>query len=214
MTDIFDEVNEDLRRARFEQFWKKYWPVMATAAAIVVAVVGGWRFYEYRQAQQSAAAGAKFEAAMRLSRTNGAEAETQFGALAAEAPSGYRILARFRQATELSVRDKDGAVRAFDALAADPGIGSALQDLARIRAAYVLVDTAPPAEVTRRVEPLAAPGLPFRHSARELLALAALRAGDKAAAEKWVSQIQADREAPEGVRSRADLISTLVSGGS
>ena len=213
MTDIFDEVEEDLRRARFEAFWKKYWPVMATMAAVVVAVVGGWRFYEYRQAQQSAAAGARFEAAMRLSRTNGAEAETQFAALAGDAPPGYRILARFRQATELTTRDKDAAVRAFDALAADPGIGSVLQDLARIRAAYVQVDTAPPAEIIRRVESLAGPGLPFRHSARELLALAALRANDKPVAERWIKEIQEDRESPQGVRGRAELISTLLSAG-
>ena len=42
----------------------------------------------------------------------------------------------------------------------------------------------------------------------------ALRAGDKASAEKWIGLIQADRETPQGVRGRADLISTLVCGGS
>ena len=120
MSDIFDEVEEDLRRARFEALWSKYWPSILTVAVIVIAGVGGWRFYDWQQDQKSAAAGARFEAAMRVSRTDGAEAEKQFAAIATDAPSGYRILARFRQATELAVRDKDGAVKAFDALAADP----------------------------------------------------------------------------------------------
>lgn len=211
MADIFDEVEEDLRRARFERLWSKYWPVMLAAALVVVVVVGGWRFYDYLQAQRSAAAGARFESALRLSRTNGTEAEQQFAALAAEAPSGYRILARFRQATELAARDKAAGAAAFDALAADGGIGPVLQDLARLRAAYALVDSAPPAELVRRAEPLASPDGAFRHSAREILALAALKAGDRPAAERWIKAIQDDRETPQGVRGRADLMSTVFS---
>ncbi|MBN8940932.1 MAG: tetratricopeptide repeat protein [Rhizobiales bacterium] len=212
MADIFDEVEEDLRRARFEKFWQKYWPVMAALAAVVILVIGGWRFYEWRQEQQSAAAGARFEAAMRLSRTNGAEAEAQFATIAADAPSGYRILARLRQATELASRDKPAGVAAFDAIAADSGIGSVLQDVARIRAGYLLVDTASQADVARRVEPLTAAGLPFRHSARELMALAAMRAGDKAGVDKWLQAIQADQETPQGVRGRAELIAAVSAG--
>jgi hypothetical protein len=214
MADIFDEVEEDLRKARFEALVKKYWPALLTAAAVIVVVVGGWRFYEYRQAQQSAAAGARFEAALRLSRTDGAEAEKQFQALASDAPTGYRILSRFRQATELAARDKDGAVRAYDALAADSAIGPVLQDVARIRAGYLLVDTAPAAEVNRRIEPLAVPGGTFRHSARELLALAALKAGDRPAAERWLKAITDDSETPQGVRGRAELMSSVFAAGS
>ncbi len=211
MADIFDEVEEDLRRAKAEALWKKYWPVIASAAAAVVLVVGGWRFYDYLQAQRSAAAGAKFEAALRVSRASQQDAETQFAALAAEAPSGYRILSRFRHATELAARDKAEAVRVLDALGTDAGIGSVLQDLARLRAAYLLVDTAPPADLVQRAEPLAGADRPFRHSAREILALAAVRAGDRATAERWIKAIQDDRESPQGVRGRADLMSTVFS---
>jgi hypothetical protein len=212
MSDIFDEVEEDLRRARFEALWSKYWPSILTVAVIVIAGVGGWRFYDWQQEQNSAAAGARFEAAMRASRTDGAEAEKQFAAIATDAPSGYRILARFRQATELAVRDKDGAVKAFDALAADPAIGPLLQDVARVRAAYLLVDTAPQAEIVRRMEPLAGPAQAYRHSAREALALAAMRANDKAGAERWLQAIQLDTETPQGVRGRAELIASIVAG--
>ncbi len=209
MADIFDEVEEDLRRARFEAFWQKNWPMIVGAAATVVLVVGGWRFYDYLQAERSAAAGAKYEAALRLSRENSADATAQFASLAAEAPGGYRILARFRQATELATRDKAAAVAAYDALAADAGIGALMQDLARLRAAYLLVDTAPAADLARRMEPLATADGAFRHSAREILALAALKAGDRAAAERWIKAIQDDRESPQGVRGRADLMSTV-----
>lgn len=210
MPDIFDEVEEDLRRARFEALFKKYWPAMATVAAIVVAVVGGWRFHDWRQAQQSAAAGARFEQAIRATGTSPAEADRLLVALAADAPSGYRILARFRQATQVAAADPRGAVEALDRLAEDPGIGPLFQDLARIRAAYLLIDIAEPAEVTRRVEPVASAGRGFRHSARELLAMAALKAGDRPGVERWVKAIQEDRDSPQGVRGRAELIATVA----
>lgn len=212
MADIFDEVEEDLRRAQFEALWKKHWPTITALAAAVVIVVGGWRLYDYRESVKAGEAGGRFETALRLSRTDGAEAEKQFAAMSADGPGGYRILARFRQATELAARDKDAAVRAYDSLSADSAVGPVLQDLARLRAAFILVDTAPPADITARMEPLAVPGGAFRHSARELLMLAALKAGDKTAAERWLKAIQEDPESPQGVRGRAELMSTLFSG--
>jgi hypothetical protein len=210
MPDIFDEVEQDLRRARYEALFNKYWPLAATVAAIIVVVVGGWRFYDWRQAQQAAAAGARFEQALRVAGTDAAEADRLLASLASEAPSGYRILARFRQATQLAATDPRAAAQAFDRLAEDQGIGALFQDLARIRAAYLLIDLADPAEVTRRVEPVAAPGRGFRHSARELLAMAALKAGDRQGVERWVKAIQDDRESPQGVRGRAELIATVA----
>lgn len=67
------------------------------------------------------------------------------------------------------------------------------------------------ADLVRRAEPLAGADRPFRHSAREILALAALKAGDRATAERWIKAIQDDRESPQGVRGRADLMSTVFS---
>lgn len=210
MSDIFDEVEQDLRRARYEALFRKYWPIMATVAAIIVSVVGGWRFYEWRQAQQAAAAGARFEQAIRAAGTDAAEADRILATLSSDAPSGYRILARFRQATQLAATDARAAAEAFDRLSEDAGIGPLFQDLARIRAGYLLVDIADPAEVVRRVEPVATSGRGFRHSARELMAMAALKAGDRSGVERWVKAIQDDRESPQGVRGRAELIATVA----
>jgi hypothetical protein len=100
-------------------------------------------------------------------------------------------------------------VKAYDSLTADSGLGRSLQDLAAIRAGLILVDTATLADLTTRLEPLTAADRPFRHSARELLALGAWRSGDAAAAKRWFDLIATDTETPAGTRQRIEVLMTL-----
>ncbi len=79
-----------------------------------------------------------------------------------------------------------------------------------MRAGYLLVDTAPYAELLTRLEPLTANDRTFRHTAREILALSAWKAGDMTAARKWTDMIMADPQTPAGTRSRAEVLSELI----
>jgi hypothetical protein len=94
-------------------------------------------------------------------------------------------------------------------LAADSSLGITLQDLAATRGGLIMVDTAPLAELTARLEPLTAANRPFRHTAREILALGAWRAGDAPAAKRWFDLIATDAETPAGTRQRMDVLMTL-----
>ena len=85
-----------------------------------------------------------------------------------------------------------------------------LRDLAGLRAALLLVDSAPLDEMQRRLEPMTGPKNTFRHSARELLALAAWRAGDTAAARRWSQLVMTDAETPPSVRARIEMLMALV----
>ena len=213
MSDIFDEVEQDLRRDKAQVFWARYWPVFAAIAAAVIIGVGGWRLYNYLEEQKAAAAGAQFENALKLSRdSKTTEAEAALQALLKDAPAGYRTMARFRLAAELSAHNKPEAVKAYDALAADTTIGQLFQDVAAVRAAMLLVDTVPTADLATRLNRLAAPGQAMRHTARELIGLSAYRSGDVALAETQFSAIQSDSEAPAGVKSRAEFMLTLIAG--
>jgi hypothetical protein len=82
--------------------------------------------------------------------------------------------------------------------------------MARLRAALVLVDSADPAEIETRIGDLAATGNPWRHSAREILGLAAFRANDSANARARFEAIIADQEAPADMRQRSQLILALL----
>ena len=211
MSDIFREVDEDVRRERLQKLWERHSNLIVAAALLVVLAVGGWRGYEYVEAKRAAEAGAAFDKAVELSEANKhAEAEAAFADLAAKAPSGYRVLARLRMATEVASRDTKAAAKLFDEIAADRSVGAAEQDLARVRAAQLLLESAGYADMKSRLEAAAAPGSTFRHTARELLALSAWRANDAAATRQWLDVIANDGETPPSLRSRAEALQALL----
>jgi len=211
VSELFDEVDEEVRREQLKKLWDKYSLYFIALMVLIVAAVGGWRGYQYLEAKKAAEAGATFEKAVELSEQGKhAEAETAFADLAAKAPFGYRTLARLRAAAEASARDPKAAAKMYDDIAADRGVGGEWQDLAKIRAATLLVDSASYADIQQRLESSAEPKSTFRHSARELLALSAWRNNDMTAARKWVDAIAEDGETPPGLRSRAEALQALL----
>jgi hypothetical protein len=211
VSDIFREVDEEVRRERLQQIWDRHSGLIIAVALLVVLAVAGWRGYEWWEAKKSAESGTQFEAAVALAEEGKhPEAQAAFAKVAAEGSSGYRMLARFRETAELARTDQAAAVKAYDALAADSSLGRPLQDLAVIRAGLLLVDTASLADLNARLEPLTTPDRTFRHTARELLALAAWRTGDTAAAKRWFDMITTDADTPAGTRARIDVLIALA----
>ncbi|HEY4143092.1 MAG TPA: tetratricopeptide repeat protein [Pseudolabrys sp.] len=211
MADIFHEVDEEVRRDQLRKLWERYSIFIVGLAVLIVAGVGGWRGYEYYIGQKAAVAGAAFEKAVILSEQGKfAEAETAFAKVAAEAPTGYSVLSRFRVAAVIAQTKPADAVKAYDALAADGSIGQTYQDLATVRAGLLLVDSATLADLQKRLDPIAQPSRTFRHTAREVLALSAWRNHDAAAAKRYIDMITGDGETPPGARARIDVLSALI----
>src|ERR1700732_3430746 len=211
VSELFDEVDEDVRRDQLKKLWDQYSIYIIAGALLIIAGVGGWRGYEYLEAKKAAEAGAAFDKAVELSEQNKhAEAEAAFTDLAARAPSGYRMLARLRAAAEVANRDPQAAAKLYDDIAADRSVGATERDLAKVRAAGLSLETASYPSMLQRLEPATVPGATFRHTARELLALSAWRAGDTAAAARWLDLIASDGETPPSLRSRAEALQALL----
>lgn len=211
MSELFDEVDEELRREQIKRIWERYSGLIIAVAVLIVAGVGGWRGYQYLEAEKAAKFGNAFQAAATLSEENkSAEAEAAFNKIATEGTSGYRALARLRAAAEVGKRDPQAAVKLYDGIAADTSLDVAERDVAHIRAAGLLVDTAPYSELRPRLEPLSVNGRTFRHAARELLSLSAFRSNDMTAARQWLDQIASDASSPQGLRARAEALQALL----
>ena len=215
MADIFDEVNNDLRAERARQFAVRYGWLVALAAVALVAGVSawqGWRWYAARQANEVASA---FLGAMRdangpavaegQATPSRAAAMAEFDRLAATAPEGYRSVARLRSAAlHASTGDLPGALAMWDKLAADTAADPLLRGLADLLWVQHQVDAGDPAAVEGRLQPLVAPGNPWRALALENQALLALRTGRTDAARNTLRGLAADATAPDGVRGRAN----------
>ena len=211
MSELFDEVDEEVRRDQLKKLWDQYSIYIVAGALLIIASVAGWRGYQYLEAKKAAEAGSAFDAALSLSEQNKhAEAEAAFNNLAATAPSGYRMLARLRAAAEVATRDPQAGAKLYDDISADRSVGEAVQDLARIRAAGLLLETASYSTILQRLESAAKPDATFRHTAREVLALSAWRANDTVAARQWLDLIANDGDTPSGLRSRAEALQALL----
>ena len=210
MSDIFQEVDEEVRREQLQKLWERYQNYIFAVVFVVLAAVGGWRGYDWWQAKMAAEAGAAFEAAQALSAAGKhAEAEAAFTKIATDGATRYRDLARMRAAAELAQRDPKAAITAYQNIADDGSVGPALRDLAGVRAGSLLMDQGSMNDARVRLEPLTTDGRPYRYTARELLALAAWRAGDTAAAKRWFDLIVTDIQTPPAIRSRVEMLMAL-----
>lgn len=201
---LIREVDDELRHEQMQQLWRKYGSVAVAAAVALVLSVAGWQGWNTWQAKQRHQSGASFTAAIQaLEQGKRDDALAALGKVAADGSAGYQVLADMKLADiKLAGGDRDGAVALYERVAA----GSAdevYRDLARLKAAYLKLDGTEPAAVEKMVEKLALESSPWRHSAREVLALAAAKRGDEAKAAELFRKIADDPAAPQGVRARA-----------
>ena len=64
MTDIFQEVDEEVRRDKAAEFWKKYQNLIFGAAVLIVLASAGFRYWQYEKERAEQAAGDQFQAAI------------------------------------------------------------------------------------------------------------------------------------------------------
>jgi hypothetical protein len=214
-TNFLREIDEELRRDRLMKLWERYGIYAVAAAVLLVAAIGGWRAWQWHEARESAKAGAQFEQAVTLSDAGKQEeAQKEFAAIAKEAPSGYRMLARLQLAGDAGAKNAAEGVKAFDEIAADGSVDPVLRELAKVRALFLLVDTASVSEIAARAEPLTAKNAPFHNSAKEALALSYYRAGDRAKARALYAEILADPQVTPSLANRAQVMQALTAEGS
>jgi hypothetical protein len=209
---LFREVDEEVRRQKLQDLWKRWGNLfIAVSVAVIVIVAGykGWQYWELRRAER--AARDYFAAVAFAEQGKTAEASKKFAELAAGSHDGYASLARMNLAAELAVSGKvDEAVKMYDGLAANVALDSNLRNAARIRAAFLLVDRGSREDIARRVSDLNAPNNVWRNEAREILALAAYRAKDYAEADRLMNEILTDPDSPQNLRQRAQLMTSLL----
>jgi len=211
MSDIFREVDEDIRQEKYRRLWDRFGIWVIAVAVLIVVGTGGYRGWLYWQDQQSQAAGDTFFDAVQLSEEgNYQEAAALYGELES-AIGGYPALAQLRRATDLANAGQvEDAITEFDGVSRDTGLDTAVRDVAALRAAYLAVDLEPYDAVADRIERLTADNSAFRAAARELLALSAWKNGNIDAAREWLTALQDDAETPVDISRRVAILTDLI----
>lgn len=206
------EVNEELRSDQMKGAWRRFGRYIIAVAVLIVLGTIGKVAYEYWDSNQSSGAGDQFLAAMKLADENKTdEALAALDKLEKEGHGAYPVLARMRAATVLAQKgDNTGATSSFQEIAKDKSVPAAVQDAAKMRAGWLLIENGTYEQVSAAVEEMAVPGNAFRHSAREALGLAAYKAGNMAQARQWFQSIVDDVDSPRGVANRAHMMLDLI----
>jgi hypothetical protein len=209
VADIFQEVDEDLRRDKALAFWKKYQNHIIGFAILAVAATAGFSGWKYWKQQRVEANGAAYLQAMQAQAKDPKAALAQYETLTKDG-GGFAVLARFQLASQtLKDGDKAKAAEQFGAIAKDGSVDKALKDLAAIEGGLAWLDAGKPEEAAKLVEGLTGDIEPYRFSALEIQAQAAFAAGDKAKAKKIYEQLKqlgTLPSAPQGVSARAEIM--------
>lgn len=206
VSDIFAEIDEDLRAERASRLLKKYGGLLIAAAVAVVIAVGGWQLWRAHQAREAARVAQTYLEALRAAGTPQQRdlAFAELAKVAGEGGPGYRTLARLRAAAlRFDAGDKEAALGLWNAVAADAGADPLLRDFAVLQWCWHQIDAGDAKLLAGRLAPLALPGNAWRPLAEEAQALIELREGHVDAAREIAKRLSQDPQAPDGVRGRA-----------
>lgn len=213
--DLLRQVEEELRRERLEKIWKQYGTFILAGALLIVVGVAGYKIWEGRRAAAAEASGARYEEALvLLNDKKDGSAEKEFEKLAADGVGGYRALSQLQLAGLQAKQGKKAeALATYDALAASSNGDIMLREFARLQAAGLRIGEADFTEIENRLTPLMADTSPWRFSARELLGLAAFKAGKTAEARTILTPLFVDQQTPQSVTERAQIVMAEIAAG-
>jgi hypothetical protein len=214
VSDIFQEVDEELRRDNAAKLWKRYGNYVIALAVLIVAATGAFSWWRSHDLQQRQAEGTRAAAALALAGDGKyGEAADALTIVASDAHAGRALVARFETAAlRARAGDEAAATAAYDALAKDSGVEPLYRDLATLMWASHALDTVDTSVIVERLAPLTAAESPWHPSAIELTAIAHLKAGDRKAARTDYQRLADDLTAPQSMRARAaEMVAALES---
>ena len=205
---LLREVEEELRKERLENLWRQYGTYIVAGLVLLVASVGGWKYWKSQQIAAAQSAGMTYQTAMTtLANGKVEDALKAFDGVAKSGQEGYKALAGLQIAgAHLKQGKTADAKAAFDAVAADTSADSLLRDYATLQAVALNIGEADFTDIQNRLNRLAAPTSPWRTNALELMGLSAFHAKKYDVAKEKLRAIVADSSAAAGTIQRANTL--------
>jgi hypothetical protein len=211
--NIFQEIQDDMERQKLEALWKRYGIWVLAMAVALVAGTGGYSAWNSWQAGQYQTSTAALIHVVKSAETDETKQISALQDFAENNPgTAQSALAQLR-AADLAVKNGKLAegIKIYDALAKNSSIDPALRQLADVLSVRSQLDSAPPADLLKRLEPLAQEKAPWRLTALEYTGYLALKTGDKAKAKQIFTDLSQNTAAPKAVGERAADMLRFVS---
>ncbi len=207
------EIDEEVRRERLAKLWDKYGVLVLGAAAAIVVGIAGWNWYQSYQRSQAARAGAQFAEVTKLLADGKTQDATRgLEQIVSEGPDGYAQLATLRLAAQARKDGKpDQAVAHYETLSKNSSADDLLRGFAQLQIAALKLDTSDWTQTKNRLTDLVKDESHWKYAARELLGLAAFKAGKFDQARDLFTQLLASAATPTSIRQRAQLVMALLS---
>jgi len=206
LTDIFSEVDQNVREERLAGLWVRWRPFVYGSVAVLIGSVAINEFLIKPQAEATRAArSAELEAAVKaLEDGQYEEAEAAFKAIVAKESKLSPLAAHYLAQVQLEGRGD--AAAAAETLAAIGGTqGGPYERLALLKTAYFRADTLTLPELEATLGTLVTEDTAMGALSRELVAAKAYATGDVARARTEYNRLKFDAAAPAGVVQRAEI---------
>jgi hypothetical protein len=211
VSDIFREIDEELRRDNLLKLWSRYWRYIVGVVLAALVVAFGIVAWQNHQLKERRAQSTRYAGALTLAR-DGKEADAaKVFAVIAQEGGGYAVLASFEQAALLAkAGDRAAAIADYDHIAAAGDLGPGLREPALLLSVMQSLPEADAHQTIERLAPLTQTGNPWRPTALELTALARLKSGDKSGAIDLYKGLADDLAAPPSLRARAAAMAAAL----
>lgn len=164
---FIDEVNDEVRRERLYASLRRYGWI---GIVVVLLIVGGASFNEYRKATARAEAEAFGDAVLTALETSAPSARaTALRDLDVEGNAARTAVLTLLAAGTADGEASEAELAQLDALAQNVELSSAYRDLAAFGSVMLQGDTLDPAERIAKLQPLAIPGSPYALLALSLI---------------------------------------------
>ena len=203
MSDIFQEIDEDLRQDKVARLWKAYGKYLVALAVFIILVIASYRFIEHKNEKNREQTSELYELASESGRTGDEKAAIElFSDEMFDENIGYSIISKLKKAALAnSNNDLEGTEIVLKEIITNKDIPLYLRDLARLKLFASDSDNN-----SSQLEVLIKEDGPWKFLALELKGGVQLEGGNLKEARSIFKELTEDANTPNNLRRRASEI--------
>ena len=215
MTDVFEEVEEEIRSERLKRLARNWLPIVGGILLVALVAALAWWGWQSFQTSRSHAGSIAYQRGLEaLQSGDSAGAETAFVEAADKGNGAYKALAlQQRAGIAVTANRIPDAIALLDQAARADG-DPILHDVAEYKSALLMMDNGATLEVLEaKLTPLTKAGRPMLPFAQEALGMARLQFNKPAEAREMFVLLTLGQDVPDSVRQRAQAAIGMIDSG-